>query len=136
MRVVTVSVTACLIASTILGTAMAAETDAKLPDQLAWTAYDTGSAGYNQAVAIGSALQGALGTNLRVLPGKNDVSRNEPLRQGKVQFSANGVGGSFMAQEGVYEFGDKNWGPQPVRVLLANNGGCRPRARRCRRGLR
>jgi uncharacterized protein len=118
MRLFTLSVAACLMA----GTALAAETDAKLPTQLAWTAYDTGSAGYNQAVAIGAALQSALGTNLRVLPGKNDVSRNEPLRQGKVQFSANGVGGSFMAQEGVFEFGDENWGPQPVRVLLANNG--------------
>lgn len=119
MRLITISAVAVLAA----GTALAAETDAKLPSQVAWTAYDTGSAGYNQAVAIGSALQSALGTNLRVLPGKNDVSRNEPLRQGKVQFSANGVGGSFMAQEGVFEFADKNWGPQPVRVLLANNGG-------------
>ncbi len=119
MRFITISAAAALMAST----AVAAETDAKLPNQVAWTAYDTGSAGYNQAVAIGAALQSALGTNLRVLPGKNDVSRNEPLRQGKVQFSANGVGGSFMAQEGVFEFGDKKWGPQPVRALLANNGG-------------
>jgi TRAP transporter TAXI family solute receptor len=61
--------------------------------------------------------------NLRVLPGKNDVSRTEPLRQGKVDFSATGVGGSFMAQEGVFEFGAENWGPQEVRVLIANNGG-------------
>jgi TRAP transporter TAXI family solute receptor len=107
----------CLVA----GPAVAA--DIELPAQLAWTAYDTGSTGYNQAVAIGAALQEATGTNLRVLPGKNDVSRNEPLRQGKVQFSANGVGGSFMAQEGVFEFGADNWGPQPVRALIANNGG-------------
>ena len=28
-----------------------------------------------------------------------------------------------MAQEGVFQFGAKNWGPQPVRVLAANNGG-------------
>ena len=97
--------------------------DVKLPDQLAWTAYGTGSAGYNQSVAIGAALKTALGTNLRVLPGKNDVARTEPLRQGKVQFSATGVGGSFMAQEGVFQFGAENWGPQPVRVLMANNGG-------------
>lgn len=54
----------------------------RMPDTMAWTAYDTGSAGYNQAVAIGAALQDALGVNLRVLPGKNDVSRTEPLRQG------------------------------------------------------
>lgn len=95
----------------------------ELPGQLSWTAYDTGSAGYNQAVAIGAALQDAVGVNLRVLPGKNDVSRTEPLRQGRVQFSATGVGGSFMAQEDAFDFGAENWGPQPIRVLLANNGG-------------
>ncbi|MEO1611284.1 MAG: TAXI family TRAP transporter solute-binding subunit [Pseudomonadota bacterium] len=94
-----------------------------LPGQLSWTAYGTGSAGYNQSVAIGAALQEATGTNLRVLPGKNDVARTEPLRQGKVDFSATGVGGSFMAQEGVFIFGKENWGPQPIRVLMANNGG-------------
>lgn len=108
---------ACAIA---LGSASAQ--DIKLPGQIAWTAYDTGSAGYNQAVAIGGALKNELGVDLRVLPGKNDVSRNEPLRQGRVQFSATGVGASFMAQEGVFEFGEKRWGPQPIRVLLANNG--------------
>ena len=97
--------------------------DAKLPGQLSWTAYGTGSAGYNQSVAIGGALKNKLGADLRVLPGKNDVARTEPLRQGKVQFSATGVGGSFMAQEGVFAFGGKRWGPQPVRVLMANNGG-------------
>ncbi|MEO0730695.1 MAG: TAXI family TRAP transporter solute-binding subunit, partial [Pseudomonadota bacterium] len=72
---------------------------------------------------IGAALKDKAGVSLRVLPGKNDVARTEPLRQGKVQFSATGVGGSFMAQEGVFVFGRKSWGPQPVRVLLANNGG-------------
>lgn len=118
MRLKTLSAGAALMA----GTALAQDTDAQLPNQVSWTAYDTGSAGYNQAVAIGAALKDALGTNLRVLPGKNDVSRNEPVRQGRVQFSANGVGGSYMAQEGVFEFGDRNWGPQPIRVLLANNG--------------
>jgi TRAP transporter TAXI family solute receptor len=113
--------TAALTGLILVGPAMAA--DIKLPGQIAWTAYDTGSAGYNQSVAIGSALKTALGVDLRVLPGKNDVARTEPLRQGKVEFSATGVGGSFMSQEGAFEFGKKNWGPQAVRVLLANNGG-------------
>ncbi len=36
-------------------------------------------------------------------------------------FSANGVGGSYLAQEGLYEFGARDWGPQPVRSLLLNN---------------
>lgn len=93
----------------------------KLPDQLTWTAYDVGSGGYNQAVAIGNALKNKQGVTLRVLPGKNDVSRTVPLREGKAPFSANGVGGTYMAQEGMYEFGAKDWGPQPVRSLLLNN---------------
>ncbi|WP_420404520.1 TAXI family TRAP transporter solute-binding subunit [Nisaea sp.] len=101
------------------GTAFA---DAKLPSQLAWTAYGTGTAGYNQSVAIGGALKSKLGVNLRVLPGKNDVSRTEPLRQGKVHFSATGVGASFMAQEGAFDFGAKRWGPQKIRTLMMNNG--------------
>lgn len=94
---------------------------AKLPETLTWTAYDVGSGGYNQAVAIGNALKNKLNVNLRVLPGKNDVSRNIPLRDGKVPFSANGVGGSYLAQEGVYEFGARDWGPQAVRSVILNN---------------
>lgn len=92
-----------------------------LPPTLAWSAYDVGSGGYNQAVAIGNALKQRYGTNLRVLPGKSDVARTLPIREGQVQFSANGVGGSYLAQEGVFEFGVKQWGPQPIRALLLNN---------------
>lgn len=103
------------------GGAFAQNNDIGLPGTLAWSAYDVGSGGYNQAVAIGNAFKQKYGVNLRVLPGKNDVSRTLPLREDKVQFSANGVGGSYMAQEGFYDFGQPNWGPQPVRALLLNN---------------
>jgi TRAP transporter TAXI family solute receptor len=92
-----------------------------LPATLAWSAYDVGSGGYNQAVAIGNALKQRYGVNLRVLPGKSDISRTLPVREGQVQFSANGVGGSYLAQEGVYEFGVRSWGPQPIRGLMLNN---------------
>ena len=92
-----------------------------LPSTLALSAYDVGSGGYNQAVAIGNAFKQKYGINLRILPGKNDVSRTLPLREGQVAFSANGVGGSYMAQEGIYDFGQSQWGPQPVRGLLLNN---------------
>jgi TRAP transporter TAXI family solute receptor len=104
----------------LAGTPAAAQI--KLPETLTWMAYDVGSGGYNQAVAIGNALKNKLQINLRVLPGKNDVSRNIPLRDGKVLFAANGVGGSYLAQEGVYEFGARDWGPQAVRSLVLNNG--------------
>ena len=112
-----------LLGALALAVAPAAATaqDIKLPGTLTWTAYDVGSGGYNQAVAIGTALKNKLGVDLRVLPGKNDVSRNIPLRDGRVPFSANGVGGSYLAQEGVYEFGARDWGPQAVRSLILNN---------------
>ncbi|MBM3537827.1 MAG: TAXI family TRAP transporter solute-binding subunit [Alphaproteobacteria bacterium] len=101
--------------------APAAAQDVRLPGTLAWTAYDVGSGGYNQAVAIGNALKNKANVNLRVLPGKNDVSRNLPLREDKVHFSANGVGGSYLAQEGLDDFGAKDWGPQKLRMLILNN---------------
>ncbi|WP_375175608.1 TAXI family TRAP transporter solute-binding subunit [Pseudooceanicola sp.] len=95
--------------------------DYELPSTVTWTAYATGSSGYNQAVAIGKALQDEAGVNLRILPGKNDLSRLEPVRQGKVSFSANGVG-TYLAQEGVFDFAAESWGPQRVRLLMNNVG--------------
>ena len=86
-----------LVAGVCLATSAAFAADFHLPKQVVWTAYGTGSAGYNQAVAIGAALQEAAGVNLRILPAGNDVARMEPLRQRKVSFSANGIG-VYLAQ--------------------------------------
>jgi TRAP transporter TAXI family solute receptor len=103
-----------------LAFSIAAHADVKLPPTISWSAYDVGSGGYNQAVAIGNALKQKYNVSLRVLPGKNDVSRNLPIREGQVQFSANGVGGAYLAMEGVFEFGAPSWGPQPIRGLMLN----------------
>jgi len=109
---------ACVAA--LPATAAQAE-DIKLPKTMAWTAYDVGSTGYNQAVAIGSAMKNKLGATLRVLPGKNDVARLAPLRDGKVDLSATGSD-SVYAQEGLYVFGSESWGPLPIRLLAMNIG--------------
>ncbi len=100
----------------------ASAADFNLPGQVAWTAYGTGSAGYNEAVAFGAALQNEAGVNLRILPAGNDIARMEPLRQGKVHFSLNGIG-VYLAQEGVFSFGAENWGPQKIRAIGTNSGG-------------
>jgi uncharacterized protein len=99
--------------------AQAKTTDIKLPATLVWTAYDVGSSGYAQAIGVGSILKNAVGTNLRVLPGKNDVSRLAPLREGTAQFSATGSDNVY-GQEAVFTFGEKEWGPQPIRLLMQN----------------
>ena len=87
-----------------------------LPKRFAWTAYGTTSSGYAVSVAIGNALAQE-GYKLRVIPAKNDISRMVPLKSGRVQFSAMGVG-SYMSQEGVLDFGKPKWGPQPVRLIM------------------
>jgi len=112
---------AAALSVTAIAASPVAAADIELPSTISWTAYDTGSGGYNQAVAIGSALRNVIGSDLRVLPGRNDVARQVPLRQRRVDFSATGIGASYFSQEGVFEFGDREWGPQDVRVLIASN---------------
>ena len=40
----------------------------QLPRQMAWTAYNLGTTGYNQAVAIGAMLRDKYNVTLRVIP--------------------------------------------------------------------
>jgi TRAP transporter TAXI family solute receptor len=89
-----------------------------LPPTLTMTAYDTGSSGFNIAVAVGKALKDKHGSDVRVLPAGNDVARLAPLRAGRAQASAMGIG-MYFAQEGVFEFAVKDWGPQPLRLMLS-----------------
>lgn len=95
------------------GTAAAAEVE--LPGTLVMTAYDVGSSGYSQMVGLGSILKNNYGTNVRVLPGKNDVSRLGPVKAGRAHFTATGSD-SVYGQEAVFTFGSREWGPQPLRV--------------------
>ena len=92
--------------------------DVKLPPTLTFTAYDTGSSGFNIAVAVGKSLKDKNGSDVRVLPAGNDVARLNPLRTDRAQASAMGIGGYF-AQESVFEFAVKDWGPQQLRLILS-----------------
>jgi TRAP-type uncharacterized transport system substrate-binding protein len=111
--------TALLLSPLLLGNMSAVASE--LPRFMAWTAYNLGTTGYNQAVAIGKVLKDQHGVTLRVIPGKNDISRLLPLKTGRVEFSATGVA-TYLAQEGVFQFADPDWGPMPVRVLMMSNG--------------
>jgi TRAP transporter TAXI family solute receptor len=92
----------------------------KLPATFTVTAYDTGSSGFNIAVAVGKAMKDKHGMDTRVLPAGNDVARLAPLKGGRAQASYMGIG-VYFAQEGVFEFGVKDWGPQPLRLILASS---------------
>jgi TRAP transporter TAXI family solute receptor len=93
--------------------------DVKLPPTMTFTAYDTGTAGFNIAVAVGKVMKDKYGSDLRVLPAGNDVARLSPLRAGRAMASAMGSG-TYFAQEGVFEFGAKEWGPQALQLVLSS----------------
>ena len=112
-------VLSCVLFSFLpLETVFAAEA-VQFPKTIAWSAYPTGTGGYSQAVAIGNILQRQYAVNLRVIPGRNDVSRLATLRAGRVHFSAGGSEAVY-AQEGILNFASKIWGPQPIRALMSN----------------
>jgi TRAP transporter TAXI family solute receptor len=93
--------------------------DLKIPSTLTFTAYDTGSSGFNIAVAVGKMFKDKHNADVRVLPAGNDVARLTPLKTGRAQSSAMGIG-TYFAQEGVFEFAVKEWGPQPLRLMLSS----------------
>src|SRR6266404_3754561 len=99
--------------------------DVKLPPTMVVTAYDTGTAGFNIAVGVGKMMKDKYSTDVRVLPAGNDVARLAPLRAKRAIMSAMGSG-TYFAQEGVFEFGAREWGPQSLQLLLPSvdcNGG-------------
>jgi TRAP transporter TAXI family solute receptor len=100
-------------------TRYASAEDIKLPATLTFTAYDTGTAGFNIAVGVGKMMKDKYSTDVRVLPAGNDVARLAPLRAKRAASSAMGSG-TYFAQEGVFEFGSREWGPQPLQILLSS----------------
>lgn len=112
---------AAAITAATFTAASTASADVMLPKRMTWTAYGTTASGYAQSVAIGNMLKEKHGTVMRVIPGKNDVSRMAPLRDGKADYCACGIA-VYFGQEGVLLFASKEWGPQPLRVLATAIG--------------
>lgn len=119
MRKTVLAVAIAAMAPTMAFQAMAA--DVNLPKRLSWTAYGTTSSGYAQSIGLGNMLKGKYGAEVRVIPGKNDVSRMLPLKAGQAEICACGIA-SYFSREGVLMFADERWGPQEVRNLFNNIG--------------
>ena len=117
LRTVALATALSIIPLTVDGALRAQEV--KLPSTLTFTAYDTGSSGFGIAVAVGKMLKDKYQSDVRVLPAGNDVARLGPLKGGRANMSAMGIG-SYFAQEGIFEFGVKEWGPQPLQVIVAS----------------
>ncbi|MDH4265528.1 MAG: TAXI family TRAP transporter solute-binding subunit [Deltaproteobacteria bacterium] len=91
-------------------------TAAELPKMMTWTAYDVGSSGYMMAGFIGESLWEKYKIKVRIIPAGTDLPRVFPLRLKDADFAFHGVGSYFM-QEGMFDYSNMEWGPQPVRAL-------------------
>jgi TRAP transporter TAXI family solute receptor len=103
----------------LVATAPACAENGKLPPTMTMTAYDTGTAGFNITVGVGKMMKDKYGTDVRVLPAGNDVARLAPLRAKRAVASAMGTG-AYYAQEGMFEFGARDWGPQKLQLILSS----------------
>lgn len=110
------SVATAAVIALASSTAMAQDT---LPNTVVWTTYNTGGAMHTAAVAISSALKQSEDVNLRVLSAGNGVAQQSTLKTGRADFVLAGFD-VYLAQEGAYEFGAKDWGPQPERLVLTS----------------
>ncbi|WP_198174401.1 TAXI family TRAP transporter solute-binding subunit [Mesorhizobium xinjiangense] len=108
----------CLVATLLAGTATAGD----LPAQMKWTAYPSDTSGYAQAIAIGNMLKDKEGTRVAVLPGQNDIARLTPIKNSHAEYCMCGVAAYFGA-EGVTNFAAPNWGPIPLRMIMAKIDG-------------
>jgi TRAP transporter TAXI family solute receptor len=103
----------------LIAVAPARAGEVKLPPTMTMTAYDTGTAGFNITVGVGKMMKDKYNSEVRVLPAGNDVARLAPLRAKRAVASAMGTG-SYFAQEGMFEFGAKEWGPQALQLILSS----------------
>lgn len=88
---------------------------------MTWTAYDAGSSGFDTTAAIARQFKQSYGAEVRVLPSGSDTGRLAPIKVNRATLAQMGIG-TYFAQEGVFEFGTRSWGPQPVRLLLTASG--------------
>ena len=97
LRGLTMLAPALVAGISFASTSYAIAEDIKLPATLTFTAYDTGTAGFNIAVGVGKMMKDKYGTDVRVLPAGNDVARLAPLRAKRAIVIGDGIGHLFRA---------------------------------------
>jgi uncharacterized protein len=86
-----------------------------MPGTLTVSSYDVGATVYMQNVALGEGILETFETRLRSLPAATAISRINNIKNGKAQFGA--MAESLMAQEGIDDFAQMEYGPLPLRTI-------------------
>jgi len=90
---------------------------AVLPDMMSWVAYEVGSAGYADAAGIANALTQMFGTQIRIIPADPSVARMLFLKN-RIASYALVADEAYFASHGLFDFGERAFGPQNLRVVL------------------
>ncbi|MFC1980648.1 TAXI family TRAP transporter solute-binding subunit [Chloroflexota bacterium] len=86
------------------------------PDTMVWTAYEPGSSSYSQMQGLANAITDAFGTQVRLIPCGDAISRLLPGKLGKAELVVS-ASDWYFAPEGLLDFADLKWGPQPFRLI-------------------
>ncbi len=98
------------------------EAGSGLPETMLWTSYPIGSAGHSEASAIANAFVNEYGTRVRIAPSSSAIGRLQPVISGRVDYGFLGSA-SFFSSEGIFDFADRDWGPQNLRALAGRASG-------------
>jgi len=86
------------------------------PKFMVFSGYEVGSSTYSQIQAVGNAINAKYGTAVRALPFGDAVGRLLACKLGKSQFAVSAVDW-YLAFEGLFDFSDLSWGPQPLELV-------------------
>ncbi|WP_353248731.1 TAXI family TRAP transporter solute-binding subunit [Salinisphaera sp. T31B1] len=89
----------------------------ELPKTMIWTSYDLGASGYAEASAIADAFGRQYGTRVRIQPSGSGIGRLQPVLTGRADLGFLATE-TFFATEGLFDFADRRFGPQDLRVLV------------------
>lgn len=83
-------------------------------------AYDIGTSGYTEPMAASEGILKEFGIKSRLLPLSNNLARMRAAKSGQVNFFVTSSDAVF-ARRGWFEWADKDWGPQKIRLLWQTN---------------
>jgi uncharacterized protein len=115
-----IAIAAVFLLGALLPGLVSAQVDLKkLPQMVIWTAYDVGTTTYMQTACMADGVTKKVGMKIRILPSGNDIGRLIPVKSNVAHFATMSAGSAYACINGLYEYGRYEWGPQPIRQLLA-----------------
>lgn len=92
-------------------------TEAAADDVIKFASHTVGTGGYVLTSLIAEAIMEKFGITVRSIPSGSEVGRTKMLLQGEADAEIFSSSGGWVMQEGLFNFGTRDMGPQPIRYL-------------------